>query len=150
MVDLGFLLITFFVITTELSKPVTMDLNMPKDGPPLTLGESDALTVLLGKDNTVYYYQGDWNEAAKANKIVKTSFSPNEGIGKVIREKQQWLDKNNSKEGRKGLMLLIKPGENADYGNVVDMLDQALIYAIKKYAVVKLEPEEVQYLKDQN
>ena len=45
MADPGFLLITFFVITTELSKPVTPDLIMPKEGPPITLGKSDALTV---------------------------------------------------------------------------------------------------------
>ena len=48
MVDLGFLLITFFVITAELSKPVTMDLFMPKEGPPIKLRKSDALTFLLG------------------------------------------------------------------------------------------------------
>lgn len=56
MVDLGFLLISFFVITTELSKPTTMDLFMPKDGKPMDLGASDALTILLDNDNTFWYY----------------------------------------------------------------------------------------------
>lgn len=60
MVDLGFLLITFFVITMELNKPVTLNLNMPKEGPTTDLGKSNALTVLLGKDNAIYYYHGDW------------------------------------------------------------------------------------------
>jgi len=146
MVDLGFLLITFFVITTELSKPVTLNLNMPKEGPPITLGESDALTVLLGKDNIVYYYHGDWNDALKTNKIFQTNFLAKNGLRKVIREKQQRLDVINTKEGRDGLMLLIKPGEEAIYSNVIDMLDEALINDIKKYAVLKPNEEEIKYL----
>ena len=122
MVDLGFLLITFFVITTELSKPATLDLNMPKEGSPMPLGSSDALTVLLGKNNTICYYHGDWNEAMKTKEIFQTNFSVKDGLGKVIREKQQRLDTSNIKEGRRGLMLLIKPGEDAVYSNVIDML----------------------------
>ena len=146
MVDLGFLLITFFVITTELSKPATLDLNMPKEGSPMPLGSSDALTVLLGKNNTVYYYHGDWNEAMKAKEIFQTNFSVKDGLGKVIREKQQRLDTSNIKEGRRGLMLLIKPGEDAVYSNVIDMLDEALINGVKKYAVLKQQEEEIKWL----
>jgi biopolymer transport protein ExbD len=47
MVDLGFLLISFFVITTELSKPTALNLIMPTKGIAMDLGESNALTVLL-------------------------------------------------------------------------------------------------------
>ena len=146
MVDLGFLLITFFVVTAELSKPVTMDLFMPKEGPPIKLGKSDALTFLLGKNKTLYYYQGDWEEAANTNQIFQTSFSVKQGIRKVIHEKQQQLDFNNIKEGRRGLMLLIKPGEEAVYSDVIDMLDEALINNVKKYAVLKPDDEEIKWL----
>jgi biopolymer transport protein ExbD len=145
MVDLGFLLISFFVITTELSKPAAIDLNMPKEGPPMPLGNSDALTVLLGKNNSIYYYHGDWNDAMKGNEIFQTNFSVKDGLGKVIREKQQRLDARNTK-GRNGLMLLIKPGENAAYSNIIDMLDEALINNVKKYAVLKQQDEEIKYL----
>ena len=146
MVDLGFLLISFFVITTELSKPMVTKLNMPKDGPPTYLGESDALTVLLGKDNTLFYYHGDWNKATETKTITRTGFSANDGIGDEIRQKQKWLDLHNKREGRKGLLLLIKPGPDAGYGNVVDMIDEALINNVQKYVVLKALPEEVQYL----
>lgn len=149
MVDLGFLLISFFVITTELSKPMTTNLNMPADGPPTDLGESGALTVLLGKANALFYYHGDWNKAAETKTIAKTGFSPNGGIGDVIRQKQKWLDEHNRQEGRNGLMLLIKPGPDANYENVVDMIDQALINNVQKYAIVKMLPGENKYLADE-
>ena len=58
MVDLGFLLISFFVITTELSRPTTANLNMPKEGDNMPLGESDAMTVLIGENNTIFLLPG--------------------------------------------------------------------------------------------
>ena len=74
MVDLGFLLISFFVITTELSQPRTTNLNMPKDGPAMPLGESDALTILLDRDNRIWYYEGDWNKAVAAKQVHPATF----------------------------------------------------------------------------
>ncbi len=152
MVDLGFLLIAFFVITTELSRPATMDLIMPKEGPPMPLGKSDALTVLLAKNKTLYYYHGDWKEALATNQIFQTSFSVKHGVRKVINEKQFRLDNpqdamnNHTKKGRYGLMLLIKPGEDAVYRDVIDMMDEALINEVKKYAVLKTNEEEIKWL----
>lgn len=149
MVDLGFLLITFFVITTELSKPTVMNLYMPKDGKPTPLGESNALSFLLGKNNTVYYYNGNWDDAKKKNEIFATTYSSKDGLRKIINEKQQRLDAtiSNNKEGRDGLMLLIKPGKKASYKNVVAVLDEATINVVKKYAVIKLSDEEAAFLK---
>ena len=62
MVDLGFLLITFFIFTTTMSSPKAMNLNMPKDTKNQEelnkAKESGALTIMLGKDNSVFYYMG--------------------------------------------------------------------------------------------
>ena len=150
MVDLGFLLITFFVITTELNKPTMMNLYMPADGAPMPLGESNALTFMLGKNNTVYYYNGDWKDAVSKNEIFETTYSGKEGLRKIIIEKQLRLQANIAinKEGRDGLMMLIKPGAASSYQNVVNMLDETTINAVKKYAVVKLSPEEKEFLEN--
>jgi biopolymer transport protein ExbD len=147
MVDLGFLLIAFFIITTELSKPVVLKLAMPKDGES-TLGNSYALTVLMDSDDKVYYYHGGFTDAIKNNEVLPSNYSVKEGIGKIIRNKQQWLDKSNSKEKRDGLMLLIKATDSSKYENVIDMLDEALINDVKKYALVKPGAGEISWLKN--
>lgn len=151
MVDLGFLLIAFFVMTTELSKPSSLNLVMPKEeGPPTKVEESNSLTFLLDKNNIVYYYHGEWNAAKEKGAIIKTTLS-NKDLGKVIREKQQYLGKAMIfKEGRDGLMLMIKPGTEASYGNVIDALDEALIYDVKKYVVLKPAAEEAEYMQHQH
>lgn len=144
MVDLGFLLITFFVITTEMSKPTAMNLIMPKDGPPIDLGESDALTVMLDKNNQAWYYEGDWTKAKEEGRIL-----PLEGelaARKLIMNKQQQLDVSGRKEGRNGLMLLVKPGSGTSYKSLVDLLDEVSINDVKKYAVVQLTAEERSWL----
>ena len=61
MVDLGFLLITFFVFTSELSRPNTLDLLMPKEGKDMPVAESLSLTILVGGEGQVFYYEGEWS-----------------------------------------------------------------------------------------
>jgi biopolymer transport protein ExbD len=148
MVDLGFLLISFFVMTTEMSKPRIAPLNMPKEGPPMPLGNSNALTVLLAGDENVYYYHGNWKDAVAANKVVKTSLYSSNGIRKVIMQKKQWLETNDKKEGRNGLMMLIKSTKETPYKSVIDALDETMINDVRKYALVKMETEEAAWIKE--
>jgi biopolymer transport protein ExbD len=146
MVDLGFLLISFFVITTELSKPTVMDLAMPKDGPPVDLGESGALTVLTRNDK-VFCYVGKWNEALAGDKIIYVSLSGNHSLREVIHQQQIKLDTEPGfREGRNGLMLLIKPGENTSYKTIIDLLDEATISMVKKYVLLPQTNEEKNWL----
>ena len=151
MVDLGFLLITFFVFTTTMSKLTATDLFMPKD--PINKTDSTklindlALTLMLDDNNKIYYYRGNFNDALKAREIFETDFSTYAGIGKVIREKQKDIDASGKfSDGRKGMMLLIKPTSKANYKNVVDALDEVMINDVRKYAIVEPGNDELNYV----
>jgi len=153
MVDLGFLLITFFVFTTTMSTPKATDLFMPKDDTthPQPLPNSLALSLLLDNNNKVYYYNGDFKEAVNANKIYETNYSTYGGIGKIIRQKQKDIDASGKfADGRKGLMLLIKPTSGSVYKNVIDALDEAVINDVRKYAIVEPANEEIGYIKNRD
>jgi len=148
MVDLGFLLITFFVITAELTKPTVMDIYVPKEGgKPMPIGESNALTVLLEEDK-FYYYNGQWEDAIQGGKIFETTPSGHSALRKIIGDKQRELDiTQKAKEGRDGLMVIIKPSPNASYSEVVKMLDEMTISQVKKFVIVKITGEELVWLK---
>ena len=146
MVDLGFLLICFFVFTTTMSKPYVTDLIVPKDGPPIFIKGSESLTVLLGKGNQLFCYDGDWNKAVSSNGIMVTNYSINSGIGDIIRQKQKSMNDTKGKDGRNSLVLIVKATKEASYKNLMDVLDEILINDVRHYAVVDPEPEEIRYL----
>ena len=150
MVDLGFLLITFFVFTTTMSTPKATDLFMPKDDSihSQPLPSSLALSLLLDDNDKVYYYNGNFKEAANANKIYETNYSTFGGIGKIIRQKQKDIDASGKfADGKKGLMLLIKPTSGSVYKNVIDALDEAVINDVRKYAIIEPGTDELQFIK---
>jgi biopolymer transport protein ExbD len=148
MVDLGFLLITFFVFTTTISTPAATDLYMPKPGPESEQPNSLALTLLLDENNKVYYYNGNWDDARKTNEIFETNYSTYAVMGKIIRQKQKDIDASEKfADGKRGLMLLIKPTSKSVYKNVIAALDEAMINDVKKYAILDLTAEELDFLK---
>ncbi|MFN2456772.1 MAG: ExbD/TolR family protein [Chitinophagaceae bacterium] len=113
MVDLGFLLITFFIYTTTMAEHKSTTLFMPADGSATTVGESNAITIIL-HNNAVYYYTGKWDDTMKNNQVHKTTFNVYNGIGKLIREKQKTLGTK-----RNNLVLLIKASDEATYNDVI-------------------------------
>ena len=142
MVDLGFLLITFFIFTTTMFESKAMKLFMPTDKGKSELGESKALTVMLAQNNKVYAYPGKFEDAVKQNKIILTNYDESFGIGNLIRLKQEQLQQTDKKEGRDGLVFLIKPTAQSSYKNVVDALDETIINGVKKYMVLDPSAEE--------
>lgn len=143
MVDLGFLLITFFVITAELSKPGAINLYMPHDGPPMPVGKSSSITFLLGKNDHLFYYYDEEKEAIESNHVFTASYEER-SMGNIIAEKQRRLDLKPG--GRKNLVVLIKPAKGSSYKNVVDVLDEMTIHEVTGYAVVKPGTEDTKYL----
>lgn len=154
MVDLGFLLITFFMLTTIISKPTLMPLVMPKAaGEPVPLKQSKVLTILLGANDKVYSYEG-----LDVTHIDTTDFS-HEGLRQTILRKkdkveaiwglQSYADPN-SGELKKGshLNIIIKAFKNARYKNLVDALDEMAICQIRYYSILDPSEEEIRRIKN--
>ena len=147
MVDLGFLLITFFMVTTVWAKPKVTSLNMPADGDSTTLSEKLVLTLLAGSDNKIYFYPGHLDQSLKEGSGGITGYSIQNGIGEIIRQKHTWIDQY-YKGGRKEMMVLIKASSDASYENLVSLLDEMLINQVGKYAIVDISKEEKNLLKE--
>ena len=131
MVDLAFLLLTFFMLTTTFSKPTVMEVAMPvkpkpEDPEPPAIKASNALTLLLGKDNKLYYYDGLLSGEIKPE--LKLSNYGAEGIRQVLLERKRNPE----------LVVLIKPADDSNYKNMVDILDEMNITGTKKYALVDI------------
>ena len=146
MVDLAFLLITFFMLTTSLSKPQSMDLNMPdklkeKDNTPKQEAkESKTMTILIGKDRKLKYYMGMINDPYQGIGPTDSAYGK-EGIRKVILQKMANL-KANGQVGREGIVVLIKATEDATYTDMIDILDEMAITGVEVYALQDITDEE--------
>src|SRR5687767_2019213 len=130
MVDLGFLLITFFIFTTTMSQPTAMRLFLPKDTEKPEeqnkVKASGALSLLLGKNDVVYYYEGEL--APDASNFKTTTFKE---IRDVITKKKKSTDP-------KDFVVVIKPNAESTYKNAVDALDEMTINDVKRYALVDI------------
>ncbi len=143
MVDLAFLLITFFMLTTSLNKPKAMDLSMPKkdDTKKQDVKESQVLNVLLGKDDVVWYYG---TEEGKMTDMKQTTFAGDQGIREVLLKKQKQVEKmhGHDKEYGDKMIVLIKMAEGAKYKDMVDILDEMDITKTRIYAIQDIVPIE--------
>ena len=123
MVDLGFLLITFFIVTTTLSQKTAMKLDLPHDGKQTTVKLSGALTILLGKNDNVYYYEGDLKP--DGSNFKASSFL---NIRDVIIAKKRSV-------AIKDMFVIIKPTDGSNYQDVVNILDEMSVNVIRSYTL---------------
>ncbi|UOQ98458.1 biopolymer transporter ExbD [Hymenobacter sp. 5317J-9] len=141
MVDLAFLLLTFFMLTTTFAKPYTLELQMPvKSTDNTPIRERDALTIILGKGHQVHYFFGlnAPNDNTVAAPELKTTTFAADGIRQVLLRRSQQ---------RPGLVVLIKPSDDSKYQDMVDILDEMSITNQKKYALVNITPADLTLLK---
>lgn len=138
MVDLGFLLITFFIFTTTMSQPTAMRLNLPKDTEKPEeqnkAKESGALTLMMSKNDVVYYYEGML--APDASNFKTTTFKE---VREVILTKKKSTNPDD-------FVVVIKPTKECTYKNTVDILDEMTINDVKRYALVDIAEVEQQLI----
>ena len=155
MVDLGFLLITFFMLTTTLAKPQVMALAMPDKEPadPAEIAQSKVLTLLLGADDKVYWYEG-----IDDARLDSTDYSA-EGLRQVVLEKMSRVQREHDLENyrdlktqalKKGshLNVLIKPTLDSRFQNLVDALDEMAVCRVRYYMVLNISEQEEDFIKN--
>lgn len=123
MVDLAFLLITFFMLTTSLSKPIAMDIAKPDQEDNEVRNElraSQTMTILLGAKDKVAWYMG---EAKDAQPVIE-SFAE---VRRSLLKNKEAVKKNTGRQ----LVVVVKPTDGATYKNFVDIMDELNIAAIK-------------------
>jgi biopolymer transport protein ExbD len=136
MVDLGFLLITFFIFTTTMSQPTAMRLFLPKDvknpDEQNKVKNSAVLTLMLGKNDVIYYYEGDSAQGLKPTDFKK--------VRDIVIDKKRRTDP-------KDFVVILKPSVDATYKNTVNILDEMTIDGVKRYAMVDISPVEYNFIK---
>jgi len=144
MVDLAFLLITFFMLTTTLAKKKEMDLTMPDNSVPesqLKVAATRSMTILLGSHNKIEWYMG---EAGKTPPTVDNYGK--DGLRKALVENSKKVEETHPAPDNY-MIVLIKPSPKSSYENLVSALDEMSITQIKSYAIVKITPPEQDELK---
>ena len=132
MVDLGFLLITFFIFTTTMHEAKGMNLVLPDDKPttePNTAGEGKTISLILKDDDVIHYYHG-----LKQDQPQSTDYSA-AGLRSVIRQKIREVKNRFGKDAE--AIILIKPTDGASYRNLVAVMDEMLINDVKKYVLME-------------
>ncbi len=154
MVDLAFLLITFFMLTTTLSKPQSMNLGLPdKEDKPedkieQKVDENRTLTILMGANNQVKIFRGF---LATPKLAPKTVVYGKDGLrNDLLQQKKAVLEYSTAKgKPDQGMIVIIKPSKKSNYRNLVDVLDEMAIVGVPTYAIVNdYTPEETKLLGD--
>jgi biopolymer transport protein ExbD len=137
MVDLAFLLITFFMLTTTLTKKNAMSINLPdknEHNVEVKIPFENTVTIILGENDKIYWYIDPKNPSLNV-----TDYS-REGVRKLLKERKQAADTF--------LVAIIKPMKNSKYKNLVDMMDEVNIMDVRKSAIGEISKEEEQMVAD--
>lgn len=142
MVDLGFLLISFFVLTTTISRQTALKLAVPDEENiknPSLAPEGKTLNLILGSNNTTYSYNG------LQLKNIQNNGSNTSALRNAILEKKLEIKRIYGSDS--SMVVLIKPTPGATYKNVVDALNEMLICNIKTYVLTDADNDEVTVIK---
>ncbi len=166
MVDMIMLLVTFFMLCTTLLKPQTMEISMPSDKEDLKDEQrnqakaSEAVTILIGGENRLFYFEGKPEEApttmveakygAGGESLRAFLMNKNAAAQKKVEElkrkystlevdeesKKKYNEELSEIKSSKGTpTVIIKAADNSTYDNLIKVLDEMQICNIGKYVI---------------
>jgi biopolymer transport protein ExbD len=131
MVDLGFLLITFFIFTTELSKPKAFGLHVPDKGESTVTPESSTITLLLKENGIVNFFEGKEEQPLQTGTV---------GLYSKPSLRDQLIDKGKriilAAGSDSNYTVIIQPSSHTSYKEMIDVLDEMKINNIRKYVLI--------------
>jgi biopolymer transport protein ExbD len=128
MVDIAFLLLTFFMLTTVFSRPQAMEINLPESDEPVDIAQSKLLTLRVGADDQLY-----WNMAQDAPEAVEF-----DELHDLIVRQMAAVD---------GLIVLVKVDREANYTSTVDILDELAMADMTRFALAPMTMEDVEAIR---
>jgi len=137
MVDLGFLLITFFLFSTNFSKPNAINFSNPPKNPDHIETHVDirnSITFILGKDGRVFYYQAEKSDLNDKS-LTEVSFDKAQ-VAKTIETAKAKAPK------KENFTVIIKPADDSQYKTMVDMLDEMTITKSERYGLAEMNDKE--------
>ena len=123
MVDIAFLLLTFFMLTTTMNKPQAMEINLPPTEANVEVPESNLLTLRIAEDGKIY-----WNTGVEKPAIV----TPTE-LTKLLKDKNRANPK---------LITLIKVDRKGKYIMMVDIMDELNIADITRFSLARFDDKD--------
>jgi biopolymer transport protein ExbD len=124
MVDIAFLLLIFYMVSTVFSMPQAMEINLPKseDTEPIEVAESNLLTIRIDAANHFFWNIG--NPAKNLPQLLPSTKAAADTGGYVVKaDSLRMLLKNLNFENPK-LSTLILINKGARYNSMVDILDE--------------------------
>ena len=119
MVDLAFLLLIFFMVTTVFRRPLAMEVNVPEPGAKVEVPVSNVMTAYVMADGTIEYDVGQRG-------LAEASWEELRDI--LVLE----LDYNPD------LIVLVKVDRSARYERMVDVLDALYEARISRFSVIPM------------
>jgi biopolymer transport protein ExbD len=142
MVDLAFLLITFFILTTTLAKPRAMQVVMPAGADKGPVPQSRTMTICIGNNNQVLWYLGMAENPLTTPKLVNLGRT---GLRNDIINTRERI----FKESGRALIVIVKPSAHSEYAGLVATLDELNITSVPSYAIARISPKDIDLLKQQ-
>lgn len=137
MVDLNFLLLMFFMFTSSFTKPNVMDLGLPAKGtdvPIGQIGDQNQITFIIGEKNRIFYHQSNEKDLTEVG-LKETDYN-GLNVSKII---SNAYEKAPNKEN---FTIIVKPTDDANYKNFVDMMDNISISKKERYGISDIKPWE--------
>jgi len=127
MVDVAFLLLTFFMLTTAFNRPQAMEINVPPNDSKVEVAASNLMTIRVVPDGSIY-----WNLSTDApQKVVWKDFH------NLI------IDKNKTNTR---LITLIKVDRKAKYQDMINIIDELNLDNVTRFSLAPMTDDDQKVL----